>query len=230
MQVALLDITSLKNAEAEVNAAKKEYKEILDSISDGFFVLDENLKITYFNKAAESLLGRTGSEVVGYNIFDAFPEFKGSIFEDTYNWANKEKRSISFETYFGAKPYENWYDVRVYPRENGISVYFQVIADRKKAEEQLRQSEEQYRLLFETMVQGVVYQDANGNIISANPAAQRILGLTSGQIEGRTFNDLWWKAIHEDGSDFPGETHPAMIASSYREDSRERCDGDLQPE
>ena len=212
MQVALLDITSLKNAEREANAAKKEYREILHSISDGFFVLDENLKITYFNKAAESLLGRNGPEVVGYNIFDAFPEARGSIFEDTYNWANKEKRSISFETYFGVKPYENWYDVRVYPRENGISVYFQVIADRKKAEEQLRQSEEQYRLLFETMVQGVVYQDAEGNIISANPAAQRILGLTSGQIEGRTSNDLGWKAIHEDGSDFPGEAHPAMIA------------------
>jgi PAS domain S-box-containing protein len=212
MQVALLDITNLKNAEREANAAKKEYKEILHSISDGFFVLDEDLKITYFNKAAELLLGRTGPEVVGYNIFDAFPEARGSIFEDTYNWANKEKRSISFETYFGVKPYENWYDVRVYPRENGISVYFQVIADRKKAEEQLRQSEEQYRLLFETMVQGVVYQDANGNIISANPAAQRILGLTSDQIEGKTSNDPGWEAIHEDGSDFPGETHPAMIA------------------
>ena len=212
MQVALLDITGLKNAESEANAAKKEYKEILHSISDGFLVLDENLKITYFNKAAESLLGRTAPDVVGYNIFDAFPEFKGSIFEDTYNWANKEKRSISFETYFGVKPYENWYDVRVYPRENGISVYFQVIADRKKAEEQLRQSEEHYRLLFETMVQGVVYQDANGNIVSANPAAQRILGLTSDQIEGKISNDLGWKAIHEDGSDFPGEAHPAMIA------------------
>ena len=212
MQVAFIDITSRKNAEAEVIAAREEYKEILGSICDGFFVLDENLKITYFNKAAESLLGRIGSEVVGYNIFDAFPEFKGSIFEDTYNWANKEKNAISFETYFEATPYENWYDVRVYPRENGISVYFKVITDRKKAEAALRQSEEQYRLLFETMVQGVIYQDANRNIISANPAAKRILGLTSEQLESKTFNDLWLKAIHEDGSDFPGETHPSVIA------------------
>jgi len=84
--------------------------------------------------------------------------------------------------------------------------------DRKKIEEKLRDSEERFRTLFETMAQGVVYQDADGRIISANPAAQRILGLTLDQMQGRTSMDPRWKAIHEDGSDFPGETHPAMIA------------------
>jgi PAS domain S-box-containing protein len=82
----------------------------------------------------------------------------------------------------------------------------------EQIEEKLRQSEERYRMLFETMAHGVVYQDADGKIISANPAAQRILGLTLDQIRGRISMDPGWKAIHEDGSDFPGETHPAMIA------------------
>ncbi|MDD1750081.1 MAG: PAS domain S-box protein [Methanothrix sp.] len=212
MQVALMDITSRKNAEIEANATKEEYGEILSSISDGFLALDDNLLITYFNKAAESMLGRAASDVLGCNFVDAFPEYRGSIFEDTYKWAVKEKRHISFETYFGVKPYENWYDVRVYPRKNGISVYFQVITDRKAAEETLRLSEEQYRLLFETMVQGVVYQDAKGKIISANPAAERILGLSNDEIKGKTPEICGWKAKHEDGSDFPGETHPSMIA------------------
>lgn len=214
MQVAFMDITSRKNAEIEANAAKEEYGEILSSISDGFLALDDNLSITYLNKAAESMLGRIASDVLGCNLFDAFPEYKGSIFEDTYNWAVKEKRHISFETYFEKNPYKNWYDVRVYPRKNGISVYFQVITERKVAEDELRQSEEQFRLLFETMVQGVVYQDAEGKIISANPAAERILGLSIDAMNGRTSIDPRWKAIHEDGSDFPGETHPSMTALS----------------
>src|SRR5512137_2426730 len=84
-------------------------------------------------------------------------------------------------------------------------------AGRQPAEEALRENEEKYRTLFETMVQGVVYQDAEGRITSANPAAERILGLALDQMQGRTSLDPRWKAIHADGSDFPGETHPAMV-------------------
>jgi len=78
--------------------------------------------------------------------------------------------------------------------------------------EKLWESEEKHRILFETMAQGVVYQDKDGKIISANPAAERILGLTLDQMQGRKSIDPRWRAIHEDGSDFPGDTHPAMIA------------------
>ena len=84
------------------------------------------------------------------------------------------------------------------------------ITERKTAEEALRESEERFRTLFETMAQGVVYQNAEGKILSANPAAGRILGLTLDQIRGRTSVDPRWKSIHEDGSDLPGEQHPAM--------------------
>ncbi len=84
--------------------------------------------------------------------------------------------------------------------------------ERKQAEASLRQSEEKYRDLFETMAQGVVYHDAEGKIISANPAAEQILGLTLDQMQGRSPLDPRWRAIHEDGSDFPGETHPTIVA------------------
>ena len=86
------------------------------------------------------------------------------------------------------------------------------ISERKRAEEALRESEEKHRTLFETMAQGAVYQNAEGHIISANRAAERLLGLTLAEMLGRTSMDPRWKAIHEDGSDFPGDTHAAMIA------------------
>jgi PAS domain S-box-containing protein len=75
-----------------------------------------------------------------------------------------------------------------------------------------RANEEKHRSLFETMAQGVVYQDAEGHLLSANPAAERILGLSLDQMQDRTSTDPRWKAIHEDGADFPGETHPCMVA------------------
>jgi PAS domain S-box-containing protein len=73
-------------------------------------------------------------------------------------------------------------------------------------------SEENYRRLFETMAQGVVYQAADGKIISANPAAERILGLSLDQMQGKTSLDPGWKSIREDGSELTGKEHPAMVA------------------
>ena len=62
------------------------------------------------------------------------------------------------------------------------------------------------------MEQGIVYQDLNGKIISANPAAQKILGLKLDQLQERSSLDNRWHSIHEDGSEFPGAEHPAMQA------------------
>lgn len=76
----------------------------------------------------------------------------------------------------------------------------------------MQKSEIRFRKLFETMAQGVTYQNSKGEIIEANEAALRILGLTFDQLQGKTSFDPGWKTIHEDGTDFPGETHASMVA------------------
>ena len=75
-----------------------------------------------------------------------------------------------------------------------------------------KKGERKFRTLFETMTQGIVYQDTEGHITLANPSAERILGATMDQMQGRTSMDPSWRAIREDGTDFPGEEHPAMVA------------------
>lgn len=87
----------------------------------------------------------------------------------------------------------------------------------KLLEQQLKQSEETYRTLFETVQQGVVFQDAGGHIVSANPAAERILGISLAQMQGRTSMDPRWGTIHPDGSLFPGSEHPAMQALTTKQ-------------
>ncbi|WP_292391143.1 PAS domain-containing sensor histidine kinase [Methanosarcina sp. UBA5] len=86
------------------------------------------------------------------------------------------------------------------------------ITEGKQAEEALFQSEQHYRLLYETMLQGVVYQDASGKIISMNPAAERILGKTSSELLGSSSVGEEYHTIREDGSEFPGLEHPAMVS------------------
>jgi PAS domain S-box-containing protein len=82
----------------------------------------------------------------------------------------------------------------------------------EETEAQLRLSEEKHRTLFTTMAQGVVYQDADGKIVSANPAAERILGLSLDQLRGLTSIDPRWRAFREDGTDFPGDKHPIPVS------------------
>ncbi len=81
-----------------------------------------------------------------------------------------------------------------------------------KQSSEVRQREEDHRRLFETMVQGVVYQDAEGTIRSANPAAGNILGYPLSQLLGKTSGDPCWKSIYEDGTPMPYEDHPSMGA------------------
>ena len=126
-----------KQAEEALKKANKVTTGILESISDAFFSMDDNLTVIFFNPTAERLLGRKGDEVLGRHLFDAFPEARGSIFEERYRETLRTKRFTSFETYFDIEPYRNWYEVRAYPQENGISVFFQVTTERKRAEEKI---------------------------------------------------------------------------------------------
>ncbi|MBT3066386.1 diguanylate cyclase domain-containing protein [Rhodoferax sp. U11-2br] len=87
-----------------------------------------------------------------------------------------------------------------------------IALDQKATQEALRASEDMFRTLFETLPTGVLYENLDGVITSANPAAQRLLGLTLDQLQGTTSTDPRWHAIHEDGSDFPGEQHPISRA------------------
>jgi len=86
------------------------------------------------------------------------------------------------------------------------------ISERRRAENEILASEEKHRRLFETMAQGVVYQDSDGKIISANPAAQKILGLSLDEMNGKTSMDPDWMTVREDGSPLPGQEHPSMTA------------------
>jgi PAS domain S-box-containing protein len=73
-------------------------------------------------------------------------------------------------------------------------------------------AEERYRRLFETLPSGVVYQDASGRIVSANPAAAELLGVDRDLMLGRDSEAAEWRAVREDGTPFPGEDHPAMVS------------------
>jgi PAS domain S-box-containing protein len=86
------------------------------------------------------------------------------------------------------------------------------ISEQKRMEEVLQSSAVRYRLLFESLTQGVVYQDADGRIVSVNPAAERMLGLTAAEMQGLSPGDPRWKFLRPDGTEFPAGEHPIAAA------------------
>jgi len=89
------------------------------------------------------------------------------------------------------------------------------------------------RAAFLALSHGIVLHALDGRILLVNPAAEQILGLTAAQMSGLTPVDAGWRTVHEDGSPFPGETHPASIALATGREVRDvvmgvhKADGSL---
>jgi diguanylate cyclase (GGDEF)-like protein/PAS domain S-box-containing protein len=83
--------------------------------------------------------------------------------------------------------------------------------ERTLAEAAARYSEAKFHAMLEAMQEGLILQDADAMIQVCNASAERILGLTAAQMQGRDSLDPCWHTIHEDGSPFPGNTHPVPV-------------------
>lgn len=69
-----------------------------------------------------------------------------------------------------------------------------------------------YEVMFNSMSEGVVFQNADGSIIDVNPTAEKILGLTMNEMTKRTSENPEWQPIKKDGSPYPGAKHPSMMS------------------
>jgi PAS domain S-box-containing protein len=114
----------------------EDLKQILESISGGFFALDRLYRFTYWNNAAEEGTGFKREGVLGKNVFEIFPNAKNAELGDKYRLAMETSTFQSIETSYKDDRFEAWYDVRIYPTETGISVFFQDITEQKQQQRQ----------------------------------------------------------------------------------------------
>jgi PAS domain S-box-containing protein len=101
----------------------------------------------------------------------------------------------------------------------------QDITETLRLQNGLRNSEARLRSIFDTLSEGVVFQGGDGSIVDANPAAERVLGLSRDQLLGRSSQDPRWRAVREDGTPLAGEDHPAMVALRTGQALRDRVIG-----
>lgn len=184
--------------------------------NDIIILSDMDLSILEANERATTAYGYSREELLAMNMRDfRTPEERDLLNEQLAQC--KSTTSILYETVHQRKdgsrfPVEVSLQMLKTPSGMYLQGILRDISERKRAEAALRESEEKHRNLFETMVEGVLYQGRDSRIVDANPAALRILGLTLEQITDRTCMHPFWRAIREDGTSYPGEEHPSMIA------------------
>ncbi|HZF59766.1 MAG TPA: PAS domain S-box protein, partial [Rubrobacter sp.] len=176
--VASRDVTERKEAEEALRASEAEVFSVLESITDGFFSLDRELRFAYVNSGAELLLGGSREDLVGETIWE------DPTFYPHYLRAVAEGETVEFEGYY--PPLGAWYGVRAYPSASGLSVYFQDITERKEAEERLRFQAQ----LLGAVGEAVIALDTEGRVLYWNTAAEEMYGWSSEEIMGRRLRDM----------------------------------------
>ncbi|MBI2427617.1 MAG: response regulator [Ignavibacteriales bacterium] len=109
---------------------------ILESISGGFFALDKDFKFTYWNKAAAEGTRLKREEVIGKSVFEVFPNLEKSELGEKYRRAFETKTFQSFVNRYRDDVMEKWFDFRIYPNVDGLSVFLQDITEQKRQERQ----------------------------------------------------------------------------------------------
>jgi PAS domain S-box-containing protein len=196
------DVTEQRATENALAAAREETEEILRSISDAFYSLDRNWQFTYVNDAAEKLLRRSRSDLLGRNVWTEFPEARDMPIFEHFTRAMERKERVDFETYY--PPLDSWFEVRVFPHERGLSVYFRNISHRIENEKIVaRQQAEsaaalaRTRRIIASSLDIIANLDAEGRFIEISPRCRDIWGFEPEELIGRRSIEL----VHPDDRD-----------------------------
>ncbi len=214
----LRDITAHKNQQSELLKTNTLLRSLIENSPLAVIVVDCNGKIAMWSSTAEDMFGWKEEEVIG-EINPCIPESKLEWYLDNVQFMVNEQAKNYLEMSTVRKDgstIEVGVSLATFLDENtdvsGIISIVADITDRKHTERALLQSEEQFRSLYETMTQGVVYQDHTGRITSANPTAERIIGLPIQDMIKNSVGKTERSAIYEDGKPCAFEETPSMIA------------------
>ncbi len=198
-QIALFgvhtDIRERKKLERRLVDYNTRITNILESITDGFFSVDHEWRVTYWNREAERVLQRKRADMLGQNLWTRFADAMSLQFFAEYHRAVSEKTSVHFEEFF--PPLDVWVEVSAYPSQDGLSVYFKDITERKKSEEAIRLSNERYDLVARATSDAIWDWDlVTGKTVRTGDGFTALFGYQ--KEEANKDPEFWNKRVHPD--------------------------------
>jgi len=209
-----------RRIETLVDAARKRaaadrmtdrFRRTLERATDAIYAVDTDWRIEYMNEKMGDRVDRDPEEVVGNVLWEEFPAVVDTELEDRYRTAMETGESVSFEQYVD-EPFEYWVDVRVFPDEDGLTVFSQEITDRKQQQREYQELAEEYDALLDTSGDAIFVldvdmsgQDPEFTFAQLSPGYETQTGLSTDEVKDRTPRDVF------------GEERGAELEANYSE-------------
>ncbi len=221
--LTFLDVTATTHMRRELSLLERRLQEALRLARLGFWVGHGPRFDQYWGEETFAVFGLPPKSAMSLSeILELFKAEYQPLIHDAFLRLGKERTPMDMIAQLRPDLGNKW--IRVLGRweetEGGIEVrgvyqdvtHVQELRERLALLEREGRGEDLYRYFFSSLPYGAVVQDATGQIIDANPTAEQILGRSLATMQGRTSEDPEWRAVREDGSEFPGAEHPSMLA------------------
>lgn len=213
-KLVITDFTREKHHFGEqLLASEFKYKELAENINEGIYLTEQSF-ITMVNKPMLNIFGYELDEVIGKKVWEfVVPEQRVSIRKLFIKKVKQSDNSPVEIECLRKNGTRFWAEIKIsiFKDQRKIFGVLSNISDRKATEQALRESEEKYRSVVTAMNDGIILRDKDGKVLTWNRAAEKILNLKPGQISNLLTIDHVRNAIHEDGTPFTPETHPAIL-------------------
>lgn len=169
---------------------------ILNRITDAVVAFDAEMNYVYVNRRAGELLGHTPEELIGKNYWKEFPESKGTPFANACMKALETQAPMVFEDDNQQKG--RWFENRIYPSKEGLTILLTDITERGKAAESARQ-QTRFISTFANTAPAIIYVydlQTQSNVY-ANDGIERLLGYSPDEIKAMGAEEFT-RLIHPD--------------------------------
>ncbi|MFE1603178.1 PAS domain-containing hybrid sensor histidine kinase/response regulator [Methylobacterium sp. ID0610] len=166
-----------REAEAALRTERDRAQGVLDHMGEAFALLDRDLRIVDLNAESLRMEHRPAHDVIGRLVREAYPDAHPDLLR-AYRRALDERVPVSLEhRYRWPDGRETWIDMRAYPVNDGLAVFYRDVTARREAEEELRRSEALLAATLDALPVGVIIADAKGRILRDNAANREIWGV-----------------------------------------------------
>ncbi|WP_199296097.1 ATP-binding protein [Trichocoleus sp. FACHB-591] len=177
---------------AEAEAVRVRLESVLAGINDQFIVLDREWRYSFINEQVLRVTGKRKEELLGQRVWDVFPDMVNSLFGTEVCRAVAEQTVVRFEVFY--PPYQRWFENRIYPFAEGVTIFVTDISDRKQVETALLESEERFRHMADNAPVMIWVTNSAGQCTYLSQSWYEF----SGQSEISGLGLGWLDAVHPD--------------------------------
>ena len=134
IELFVRDITDYKQTE-QFEGPSERFEDTLERITDAFFALDNEDRFVLLNSRAEDVLDVDEADVMGVRFWDVFPAAISTSFYSKFTEAMRSQEPTSFEEQY--RPQDRWFEVNVYPSEEGLSVFLRDVTEQVQLQQKL---------------------------------------------------------------------------------------------